>query len=154
SSGDQRPEEAAIRTGTPSPLAGGGWGESDMDRSVTPLPPTPSREGRGRFGTVLTPILASGQRLVVKIGSALVVDPAEAAPRTRWLEGIAADIASLRSRAVDVIVVSSGAIALARRSLGLNQHRLRLEEQQAAAAVGQIRLAQAWSEALSAQRLT
>jgi glutamate 5-kinase len=102
----------------------------------------------------VTPILASGQRLVVKIGSALVVDPDEAAPRTRWLEGMAADIASLRSRAIDVIVVSSGAIALARRALGLNQHRLRLEEQQAAAAVGQIRLAQAWSEALSAKGLT
>ena len=90
----------------------------------------------------------------MKIGSALVVDQDEAAPRTAWLAGIAADIASLRARGADVIVVSSGAIALARRSLGLHQRRLRLEEQQAAAAVGQIRLAQAWSEALSAKGLT
>ncbi|HEY6439799.1 MAG TPA: glutamate 5-kinase, partial [Acetobacteraceae bacterium] len=102
----------------------------------------------------MIPSLASAQRLVVKIGSALVVDPDEAAPRTAWLDGVAADIALLRARGVDVIVVSSGAIALARRSLGLQQRRLRLEEQQAAAAVGQIRLAQAWSEALSATGLT
>jgi glutamate 5-kinase len=102
----------------------------------------------------MTPSLASAQRLVVKIGSALVVDQEEAAPRTNWLDGVAADIASLRARGVEVIVVSSGAIALARRSLGLHQRRLRLEEQQAAAAVGQIRLAQAWSEALSTKGLT
>ena len=102
----------------------------------------------------MIPSLASAQRLVVKIGSALVVDSDEAAPRTAWLDGVAADIALLRARGVDVIVVSSGAIALARRSLGLQQRRLRLEEQQAAAAVGQIRLAQAWSEALSAKDLT
>ena len=91
---------------------------------------------------------------MVKIGSALLVDPRLAAPRAAWLAGIAADIAALRARDVDVIVVSSGAIALARRSLGLTQKRLRLEEKQAAAAVGQIRLAQAWSEALSAKGLT
>jgi glutamate 5-kinase len=102
----------------------------------------------------MTPSLASAQRLVVKIGSALVVDQDEAAPRVAWLAGIAADIADLRRRGADVIVVSSGAIALARRTLRLTQKRLRLEEQQAAAAVGQIRLAQAWSEALSAQGLT
>jgi glutamate 5-kinase len=102
----------------------------------------------------MTPSLISAQRLVVKIGSTLVVDQDEAAPRAAWLAGIAADIADLRRRGVDVIVVSSGAIALARRALRLTQRRLRLEEKQAAAAVGQIRLAQAWSEALSAQGLT
>jgi glutamate 5-kinase len=101
-----------------------------------------------------TPSLAAAHRLVVKIGSALVVDQDEATPRTGWLAGIAADMADLHRRGVEVIVVSSGAIALARRSLRLNQKRLRLEEKQAAAAVGQIRLAQAWSEALSAQGLT
>jgi glutamate 5-kinase len=100
------------------------------------------------------PSLASAHRLVVKIGSALVVDQDDAAPRSAWLAGIAADIADLRRRGAEVIVVSSGAIALARRALRLPQKRLRLEEQQAAAAVGQIRLAQAWSEALSAQDLT
>ncbi len=100
------------------------------------------------------PSLASAQRLVVKIGSSLVVDQDEGAPRTAWLAGIAADIADLHRRGAEVIVVSSGAIALARRTLRLTQKRLRLEEKQAAAAVGQIRLAQAWSEALSAQSMT
>ena len=104
----------------------------------------------------MTPIpsLASAHRLVVKIGSALVVDQDDAAPRSAWLAGIAADIADLRRRGAEVIVVSSGAIALARSALRLTQKRLRLEEKQAAAAVGQIRLAQAWSEALSNQGLT
>ena len=90
----------------------------------------------------------------MKIGSALLVDATEATPRASWLSGIAADIAALRARGTDVIVVSSGAIALARRTLGFTHGRLRLEEKQAAAAVGQIRLAQAWSEALSARGLT
>ena len=102
----------------------------------------------------MTPSLSSAQRLVVKIGSAMVVDPVEAAPRAAWLASVAADIAALRARGTAVIVVSSGAIALARRALGLTRRRLKLEEQQAAAAVGQIRLAQAWSEALSANGLT
>jgi glutamate 5-kinase len=99
------------------------------------------------------PSLTEAKLLVVKIGSALIVDPAAALPRTDWLHGMAADIAALRARGVGVIVVSSGAIALARRQLGLLQPRLRLEEKQAAAAVGQIRLAQAWSEALSTHGL-
>ncbi len=90
----------------------------------------------------------------MKIGSALVVDQADAVPRATWLDSVAADIQALQARGTEVIVVSSGAIALARRSLGLNQKRLRLEEKQAAAAVGQIRLAQAWSQALSARGLT
>jgi len=99
------------------------------------------------------PSLLSARRLVVKIGSALLVDPDRAEPRLEWLASVAADIAALRARGVQVIVVSSGAIALARRQLGLMQKRLRLDEKQAAAAVGQIRLAQAWSEALSAHKL-
>ena len=102
----------------------------------------------------MTPSLATARRVVVKIGSALVVDEKAAAPRASWLAGVAEDVAALRSRGTEVIVVSSGAIALARRTLGLTQRRLKLEEKQAAAAVGQIRLAQAWSEALSACNLT
>jgi glutamate 5-kinase len=98
--------------------------------------------------------IAGAQRIVVKIGSALVVDEIRAAPRTAWLEGVAADIQALRRRGVEVIVVSSGAIALARRTLGLTQKRLKLEEKQAAAAVGQIQLAQAWTQALSGRELT
>lgn len=100
------------------------------------------------------PSLGTAQLVVVKIGSALVVDQARAAARTTWLRGIAADIATLRGRGIRVIVVSSGAIALARPMLGLLQPKLRLEEKQAAAAVGQIRLAQAWSEALLAEGMT
>ena len=102
----------------------------------------------------MNPSLSSAQRLVVKIGSAMVVDPEEATPRAAWLASVAADIAALQARGVAVLVVSSGAIALARRTLGLTRRRLKLEEKQAAAAVGQIRLAQAWSEALSANGLT
>jgi glutamate 5-kinase len=100
------------------------------------------------------PRLADAQRVVVKIGSALIVDQEASAPRADWLLGVAADIAEMRAAGTEVIVVSSGAIALARRALNLRQPRLRLEEKQAAAAVGQIRLAQAWSEALSANGLT
>jgi glutamate 5-kinase len=97
----------------------------------------------------VAPSIARAQRIVIKIGSALVVDEKLAAPRMAWLGSVAADIRSLRERGTEVIVVSSGAIALARRTLGLTQKRLRLEEKQAAAAVGQIRLAQAWAQALS-----
>ncbi len=104
--------------------------------------------------SLMIPNLEAAQRLVVKIGSALVVDPQQAAPRAAWLDSVAADIHALRARGTDVIVVSSGAIALARRTLALTQKRLKLEEKQAAAAVGQIRLAQAWAQALSARGLT
>jgi glutamate 5-kinase len=96
--------------------------------------------------------LGDARLLVVKIGSALVADGAN--PRTGWMDGVAADVAAARARGTAVILVSSGAIALARRSLGLTQPKLRLEEKQAAAAVGQIRLAQAWATALSAHGMT
>ncbi len=102
----------------------------------------------------MMPRLAEARRLVVKIGSALLVDQDSGALQGDWLAGMAEDIAALRQRGTDVIVVSSGAIALARPLLGLRQQRLRLEEKQAAAAVGQIRLAQAWSTALLDQGLT
>jgi glutamate 5-kinase len=100
------------------------------------------------------PHLGQARRVVVKIGSALVVDERTAAPREAWLAGVAADVATMRARGTEVVLVSSGAIALARRSLALTRKKLRLEEKQAAAAVGQIRLAGAWDAALSAQRLT
>jgi glutamate 5-kinase len=102
----------------------------------------------------MTPSLATARRIVVKIGSALVVDQETAAPREAWLASVAADIAALRATSAEVVVVSSGAIALARRSLGLTKRKLRLEEKQAAAAVGQIRLAGAWQMALSAHGMT
>ncbi len=96
------------------------------------------------------PSLAQGKRIVVKIGSALVVEEATAAPRAAWLASVAADVAALRATGAEVVLVSSGAISLARRALGLTRRALRLEEKQAAAAVGQIRLAGAWQDALSA----
>ncbi len=101
-----------------------------------------------------TPSLATAQRVVIKIGSALVVDDKSAAPRSLWLDSVAADIETLRARGTEVIIVSSGAIALARRTLKLTHKKLKLEEKQAAAAVGQIRLAQAWAETLSARDMT
>ena len=100
----------------------------------------------------MTPEVAAARLLVVKVGSALVADGAQ--PRSAWLDGVAADIVAARGRGTAVIVVSSGAIALARSVLGLTQPRLRLEEKQAAAAVGQIRLAQAWTAALHGHGLT
>ena len=96
---------------------------------------------------------AGARRVVVKIGSALVVEETTATPRAGWLATVAADVAALRARGTEVILVSSGAIALARRALGLTRKRLKLEEKQAAAAVGQIRLAGAWQAALSAHGL-
>ena len=92
--------------------------------------------------------LASAKRLVVKIGSALLVDRDSGALRADWLKSLAADVAALKSRGMDVILVSSGSIALGRGVLGLPMSELSLEQSQAAAAVGQIRLARAYEEAL------
>lgn len=100
------------------------------------------------------PSLTGAKRLVIKIGSALMVDPQQAAPRHEWLDSVAADIAFLRERGVQVCVVSSGAIALARYRLGLVDGPLRLAEKQAAASVGQVLLAQAWAEALARHGMT
>ncbi len=102
----------------------------------------------------MIPSLSAAKRIVIKIGSALIVDSATAAPRMDWLRGVVDDIAALAGRGAEIIVVSSGAIALARRQLGLGGAKLRLDEKQAAAAVGQIRLAQAWAETLAEKDLT
>jgi glutamate 5-kinase len=102
----------------------------------------------------MIPSLGTAKRIVIKIGSALIVDPTSAAPRHEWLKGVVDDIAALSQKGAEIIVVSSGAIALARRQLGLHGAKLRLDEKQAAAAVGQIRLAQAWAEALAHKELT
>ncbi|MFT7107936.1 MAG: glutamate 5-kinase [Yoonia sp.] len=93
--------------------------------------------------------LIDAKRLVVKIGSALLVDGETGTLRQEWLTSLAADVARIRARGTDVIVVSSGSIALGRRILGLPMVPLALEQSQAAAAVGQIRLARAYEEALS-----
>ena len=92
--------------------------------------------------------LSDAKRLVVKIGSALLVDRETGNLREDWLKSLAEDIAAIRARGTDVIVVSSGSIALGRGVLGLPADELSLEQSQAAAAVGQIRLARAYEEAL------
>lgn len=92
--------------------------------------------------------LDSYRRIVIKIGSALLVDR-KAGLKKAWLDGVCADIAALKAKGVDVLVVSSGAIALGRSVLDLPAGALKLEESQAAAAVGQIALSRAWSESLS-----
>ncbi len=92
--------------------------------------------------------MKDARRLVVKVGSALLVDGRRRLRRP-WLDALADDIASLCREGRDVLVVSSGAIALGRGALGLKRGRLRLEESQAAAAMGQIVLAQAWRQALA-----
>ena len=98
--------------------------------------------------------LSRARRVVVKVGSALLVDPASGRVNRAWLESLAADVARLRGRGQEVVLVSSGAIALGRRHLRLASGKLRLEESQAAAAVGQIRLAHAWKEALEPHGIT
>ncbi|MGB0632333.1 MAG: glutamate 5-kinase [Alphaproteobacteria bacterium] len=98
--------------------------------------------------------LAASRRLIVKIGSALLVDETTGRIRTGWLSGLAADIARLRARGADVVIVSSGAIAVGRTHLGLPDGDLALEQKQAAAATGQIRLAHAWQEALGTHDIT
>ena len=100
-----------------------------------------------------TPTLAAFRRIVVKVGSSLLVDAAAGGLKRAWLDKLAADIAGLH-KDKDVLVVSSGAIALGRAVLKLPKGALKLEEAQAAAAVGQIALARAWAEALGAHKLT
>ena len=98
--------------------------------------------------------LALSKRLVIKIGSALLVDEQTGRIRTGWLDRLGQDIANIRARGTGVIIVSSGAIAVGRTHLNLPTGDLPLEHKQAAAATGQIRLAHAWQEALAAQDFT
>src|SRR6187200_2512827 len=95
-----------------------------------------------------TPQLADFRRIVVKVGSSLLVDAAAGRVHEDWLISLAGDIAQLHADKRDVLVVSSGAIALGRSVLRLPKGPLKLEDSQAAAAVGQIALARTWAEAL------
>lgn len=97
--------------------------------------------------------LTDARRLVVKIGSALLVED-DGRLRKAWLDALADDIAWLKDRGVEVIIVSSGAIAVGRTHLGLPRRKLKLEEKQAAAATGQIRLAHAYQETLARHVIT
>lgn len=101
-----------------------------------------------------TPRLADAKRVIVKVGSALLVDEAKGHVRQDWLESLADDIHQLRSVGRDVAIVSSGAIAVGREHLGLRAGPLRLEEKQAAAATGQGRLAHAYQTALARHGIT
>ncbi len=103
-----------------------------------------SQRGRNRKGVKK---LGEYRRIFVKIGSALLVDQ-KAGLKHEWLESLGQDIAELHSAGVEMLVVSSGAIALGRTVLGLSKKSLKLEESQAAAAVGQIALAKAYTDVL------
>ena len=105
------------------------------------------------MNTPAPPDPAGARRMVVKIGSALLVDEATGRLRERWLAALAGDIAAWRRRGCEVTVVSSGSIALGRALLGLPAGPLALERSQAAAAAGQIDLARAWETALSTHAL-
>ncbi|WP_294612549.1 glutamate 5-kinase [Roseovarius sp.] len=98
--------------------------------------------------------VSKARRLVIKIGSALLVDRATGELRADWLAALAEDVVRLRARGTDVILVSSGSIALGRGVLGLPATELTLEQSQAAAAVGQIRLAGAYDAVLGAHGIT
>jgi glutamate 5-kinase len=98
--------------------------------------------------------LTEAKRVVIKVGSALLVDQVQGRLNRTWLESFAADVVHMHKRGQEVILVSSGAIALGRRHLGLPPGKLRLEESQAAAAVGQIRLAHAYKELLDEHEIT
>ena len=93
--------------------------------------------------------IAEAKRIVVKIGSVLLVDDNSGTLHNTWLNSLGKDVAALRDRGHEVILVSSGAIALGRRYLGLKTGELKLEEKQAAAAVGMVRLAQSYQETLN-----
>lgn len=105
----------------------------------------------------LTPLKApdirEAKRLVVKIGSALLVDRNRGL-KLDWLGALALDVAEARARSCDVVLVSSGSIALGRKVLNLGDGVLTLEQAQAAAAVGQIRLARAYEEVLAPHGIT
>jgi glutamate 5-kinase len=103
---------------------------------------------------MIPPSLTQFRRVVLKIGSALLVDRARGQLHHAWLAALAEDIAELHGRGTDVLVVSSGSIALGRSVLGLGAGALRLEDSQAAAAVGQIALARIWSEVLAHHSIT
>ncbi|MDA8231951.1 MAG: glutamate 5-kinase [Magnetospirillum sp.] len=97
--------------------------------------------------------IADAKRLIVKVGSSLLVDDVSGEVHRRWLDSLCEDVARCRKRGQEVLLVSSGAVAVGRRHLGLTPPLL-LEEKQAAAATGQIRLAHAYQEALARHGIT
>ncbi len=100
----------------------------------------------------MTALLAA-RRIVIKVGSALLVDAETGALRRDWLKSLCADAAALKHAGKEVILVSSGAIALGRGALKLKTGALKLEESQAAAAAGQVRLAEAYADSLAGDNI-
>ena len=98
--------------------------------------------------------LTRARRIVIKVGSALLVDQATGLVNRPWLESLIGDLLRLRARNQEVVLVSSGAIALGRRELKLPAGTLQLEQSQAAAAVGQITLAHIYKELLASSGIT
>ena len=101
-----------------------------------------------------TPELGDFRRIIVKVGSTLLVDTSAGVIKESWLASLTADLAALHGDRRDILVVSSGAIVLGRAVLKLASGPLKLEDSQAAAAVGQIALARTWTEALSRRGIT
>jgi glutamate 5-kinase len=99
-------------------------------------------------------LLASSKRLVVKIGSSILVDEKKGEIRRDWLEALSRDVARLHKKGCEIVLVSSGAIRLGRTHLKLANGALKLDESQAAAATGQIQLAHAYQEALAKHGIT
>jgi glutamate 5-kinase len=93
-------------------------------------------------------VVAQAKRIVVKVGSSILIEPESGLADEAWLNAFASDLARLRARGQQVLVVSSGAVALGRRRLGLKRRSLDLEQKQAAAAAGQSLLMRAWEQAL------
>lgn len=100
------------------------------------------------------PKLDQFRRITIKVGSSLLVDHEKGCVRRDWLAALADDIASLHGEGRDILIVSSGSVALGRTVLGLPKGALRLEDSQAAAAVGQIALARLWAEVLGDRKVT
>ena len=100
------------------------------------------------------PTVRDAKRLIVKIGSSLLVDGHSHQIRRDWLDAMADDVAVCKARGQEVVIVTSGAVAVGREHLGLTGRALRLEEKQAAAATGQIRLAHAYQESLARHDVT
>ncbi len=115
-----------------------------MDAVSTAAAQTPS---------ALSPV-ASAKRLVVKIGSALLVNEETGALHQAWLDALCDDIARAHARGQEVVIVTSGAIGIGRGPLGMRGRKLRLEEKQAAAATGQMRLTHAYQSSLDRHRIT
>ncbi|MGO9681425.1 MAG: glutamate 5-kinase [Beijerinckiaceae bacterium] len=100
------------------------------------------------------PRVSEFKRIAIKVGSSLLVDREQGRVHRKWLASLADDLAALHGDGADILIVSSGAVALGRSVLGLAPGALKLEDSQAAAAVGQIALARLWAEVLADRKIT